>query len=191
MKKSLSTVFALLLVLSVVLPLNVFATNESDLLNKAKQTYTINNRNVGLKSEVITQVERYLNQYEISDADCKFISDKVDEAIELAKSAKASSWNSLTASQKAQMISLAEEINNSTSVKATLTSDGKLTVYNSDGSVFTKLSDVVTIVSVSATSVYDGASTSYTGVAGAASVAVIVIAAIGAVLVTKKVKANA
>lgn len=193
MKKSLSTVFALLIVAaSIILPVNVFATNESDLLTKAKQTITINNKTIAVKSEVITQIERYLNQYEISDTDCQFISDKVDEAIELAKNAKASSWNSLTASQKAQMISLAEEINNSTSVKATLTSDGKLTIYNADGSVFTKISDALTVISSYTATVNDGASTSYTGVAASATVVVIAIAAAGAVLVSKKVsKANA
>ena len=187
MKKSLSGLFALLLlVTSVVLPMNVFATNESDLLAKAKEPITVNGKTIRVKSEVITQVERYLKEYEISDKDCKFISDKVDEAIEIAKSAKATGWNGLTASQKAKMISLAEEINKSTSVKATLTSDGLLTIYNSDGSVFTKLSDVFT------TSSSDGASTSYTGVATAASIIVIAIAATGAVLVGKKVsKANA
>lgn len=186
MGKKLSLALVLLVGMFAV-TLHVSAMTEGELLEKVSATYTINGDKIKVKDGVLTEVERYFSENEVSSSDCDYISDKIDEAIAIAKKGTATNWNEMTSSEKAEIIELVEEISSNTAVKATLTSDGKLTVYDTDGEVFTKLDDVVISVDEE-----DGASTVNTSITDSATIIIGGISLIGLLLVTKKVvKANA
>ena len=178
----------LALVLSLTAVLTVSAKTEADILAKAKTQETIGGKTIRVKANVISELERYLNKYEVSDEDCTTILNAVDQAISAAKDAGAYEWGMLSSSQKSDMITLATSVSNSTSVKAMLTMDGTLTIYESDGSVFTKLDDIVEVV----TDDNSGVKPSNTGLTSPATIIIGGVALIGLLVVTRKVvKANA
>lgn len=186
MKKVLYFVFALVLSFCVVNKVN--AATEADLISKAKEIQTIGGKKIKVKDNVVTQLERYLNKYEVSDEDCGEILDAVDQAITIAKNAGATDWNKLTTAQKQQMITLATTISTNTTVRGTLTMDGVLTVFEEDGGTFAKLTDVVEEV----TDENSGTEPSNTGLTSPITIIIGGVALIGLLLVTRKVvKANA
>ena len=188
MKKTLSMLAVLVMGLVMVLPFSVFAVSENDIINKLSETQIINGREVSVKSDVLNEVKAYLTEFDLTDAECKVISDNIDKAVALAKSEKAVKWNDLSASGKASMLSYFQAIVDGTSINATLTNDGVLTVYSpTDGSVFCKINDAVTDkASAGSTTIVN------TGVTSIIVVIVAIVAAAGCVVVTKNVsKANA
>lgn len=186
MKKVLYLALALVLSLTAVLKVN--AATEADLIAKAKEVQTIGGKKIKVKDNVVTQLERYLNKYEVSEADCDTILTAVNSAIDKAKAAGATEWGMLTTAQKQEMITLATSVTDNTSVKGTLTMDGTLTIYESDGSVFTKLDDIVEEV----TDEESGTKPSNTGLTSPATIIIGGVALIGLLVVTRKVvKANA
>ena len=169
-------VFLAVLLLGLV---NVYAANESDLLAKLSQGYVVDGETVKATDYQISEVERYLNKYEVSDEDCALIIQKIDEVYDLAKADKAKSFTELSSTNKSKVVSIVAEIKNQTSVKATLTENGVLTIYESDGkTVFAKIADKdITKQTGSSNIVYLVAS---------------VVSVIGAVYIVKKAsKANA
>ena len=134
-------ILALLLVMLLGI-VNVKAISENDLLAKFKQGYEVGGTVVKASSYQVSEAERYLKKYEVSDADATFISNKIDEVYELAKADKAKSFTELSDANKAKIVSIVAEISNKTSVKATLTNNGILTIYESDGkTIFTQIKD--------------------------------------------------
>ena len=90
----------------------------------------------------MSEIERYLSKYELSDADATFIAEKMDEIYELAKADKAETFTDMSSASKTKAVAIVAEISSKTSVKATLTSDGVLTIFESDGkTVFCKVID--------------------------------------------------
>lgn len=176
MKKNLFLVILLAVGLVAVSP--VHAMSEADLKAKLTKEYTVNGRTEKVDNAIVTQIERYLDKYEVSSDDCDYISGKIDEAIELIEKGTATEWSQLTASEKEGLISLVNDITSKTSVKASLSKGGVLTLYEEDGkTVFTKISDVIRNTDASMNIVL---------VAGAA------ISLVGLLLIAKKVvKANA
>lgn len=176
MKKKIS--LALLLAAGLVVSAPVHAMTESELKAKMTQEYTVNGRTEKVDNSVVTQIERYFDKYEVSSEDCDYIAGKIDEAVELIKKGKATEWRELTSSEKEALITIVNDISSKTSVKASLSKSGELTIYEEDGkTVFTKLSNLIKNT--------DG-SMSIVLVAGAA------ISLVGLLLITKKVvKANA
>lgn len=139
MKKILVALFAIMLFLGIT---NVKATTEDELKEKIKNGYVVNKTEVKPTVYQINEMERYLNKYEISDADCTFIAEKMDEIYEMAKVDNAKTFTDLSKSSKTKAVAIVAEISNKTSVKATLTSDGVLTIFESDGkTVFCKIID--------------------------------------------------
>lgn len=121
---------------------NVKAATENDLLNKISQEYVVDGEVVKATSYQVNEAKRYLNKYEVSEEDCDFIIAKIDEIYELAKKDKAKSFTELSSSSKAKAVSIVAEISNKTSVKATLTKNGILTIFESDGkTVFAQIID--------------------------------------------------
>ena len=138
-KKILLLVFALVMVLGIV---NVKAISESELLTKLTQGYIVDGVTVKATEYQANEAKRYLNKYEVSDEDATFISEKIDEIYELAKADKAKSFTELSDASKTRAVAIVAEISNNTSVKATLTKNGILTIYESDGkTIFTQIKD--------------------------------------------------
>ena len=139
MKKVFVALFSVMVLFGV---LNVKAATESDLLAKIKQGYVVDGETVKATDYQVSEAERYLNKYDVSDEDATFIIEKIDEIYELAKADKAKTFTELSSANKAKVVAIVAEISNKTSVKATLTNNGVLTIYESDGkTVFTKITD--------------------------------------------------
>ncbi len=137
--KKVILVFALVAFLGII---NVKAATESDLLAKLSQGYVVDNETVKASDYQISEAKRYLNKYDVSESDADFIIAKIDEIYNLAKADKAKSFTELSDASKTKAVSIVAEISNKTSVKATLTKNGILTIYESDGkTVFTEIVD--------------------------------------------------
>ena len=139
MKKLFVALFALVAFFGVM---NVKAMSESELKTKMANGYIVDGKAVKPSEYQLSEIERYLNKYEVSEDDCAFIASKMDEIYELAKADRAKTFTELSSASKSKCVSIVAEISSNTSVKASLTSDGVLTIYESDGkTVFTKITD--------------------------------------------------
>lgn len=176
MKKKLSLALVLAAGLVAIAPVN--AMSEADLKAKLTKEYTVNGRTEKVDNSIVTQIERYFDKYEVSESDCDYIANKIDEAIELIEKGNATEWKELTSSEKESLIAIVNDVTSKTSVKASLSKGGVLTIYDEDGkTVFTKIENVIRNTD---------ASMSIVLVAGAT------ISLVGVLLIAKKVvKANA
>lgn len=129
----------LLIALSVFGVTNVKAMNESDLRTKMTASYTINGATFKLDDYVVVQIDRYLDTYEVSPEDCDYIAGKVDEAVAIVEAGNATSMDQVSASERKQLSGLVTDVNNNTSVKATVKS-GTVIIYDPNtGAEFTRL----------------------------------------------------
>ena len=121
---------------------NVKAVTESELKTKLLNGFEVAGETVKPTDAQKNEIERYLNKYDISESDATTISNKIDEIVSLAKSDGAKSFSELSSTSKSKIVSIVAEISNQTAVKASLTNNGVLTIFESDGStVFTKIQD--------------------------------------------------
>ncbi len=141
MKKIIALV--LLLAASFFLTGNVNAMTEAELKAKLTATYTINGRTEKVSDAVVTQIERYLSENVVSSVDCDYISTKLDEAIALVENGNAKQWSELSTSEIEGLVAIVDDVANKTSVKASLSKGGELTIYNEDGTVFTKITNPI------------------------------------------------
>lgn len=139
MKKVIFTVLVAVLLFSAT---NVSAMSKDQFLAKVEKTYTINGNEFSLDESQKLQVERYLAENEVSEDDLDTIASKFEDAMEIVKNGKATSLKTLSESQKNKMLELIKEISKETDIKITV-SDGVITVYNLDGTVFTEISEEV------------------------------------------------
>lgn len=139
MKKVFISLVTVMLLFGIV---NVKATTESELKTKIANGYVVGGETIKPTNYQMSEAERYLNKYEVSDTDATFIAQKMDEIYELAKENNAKSFTELSSTNKSKVVAIVAEISNKTSVKATLTSDGVLTIFESDGkTIFCKIVD--------------------------------------------------
>jgi len=134
-----------LMVIGVValLSTNVSAMSESELQAKLTKEYIINGATFKLDDSYVAQLERYLKENEISESDANYIASKIDEAVKVVESGKATTIKELTKSEKDKLKALAADISEKTDVKVTIAKGAVVTVYNTDGTVFTKVSDPI------------------------------------------------
>ena len=122
--------------------ISVKATTESELKTKLMNGFEIGGEVIKPTDYQAQEIERYLNKYEVSDEHATFISEKIDEIYNIAKSCNAKSFTDLTSDAKSKIVSIVAEISSNTSVKASLTKNGILTIYESDGkTVFAEIID--------------------------------------------------
>ena len=81
-------------------------------------------------------------QAEISK-DADFISRKIDEAVKVIEAGNAKDIKSLSKSEKDKLKTIASAISSNTDVKVTVAKGGEVTIYNTDGTVFTKVSEPI------------------------------------------------
>ena len=134
-----------LMVIGVValLSTNVDAMTEKELQQKLTKEYTINGVSFKLDSSYVSQLERYLNENEVSSKDADYISKKVDEVVKVIEAGNAKDIKSLSKSEKDKLKNIASEISSNTDVNVTVAKGGEVTVYNTDGTVFTKVSEPI------------------------------------------------
>ncbi len=135
-------ILILLLILSLGCMQSINAMTKEQFTEKLSQTYNINGYEFKASKDHLVQLERYLNQNELSESDMDYISEKFDEAIEILKSEPIRSIEEVTISQKSKLIPIVNDISSKTSVKATV-SKNTIIIYNLDGTEFTRVTFLV------------------------------------------------
>ena len=139
--KKVYIVFALVVSLFVGIK-STSAMTEAQLKAKLDEVFKVAGKEYVFKDSTKVLFERYLDSYEVSEADCQYISDRIDEAIGIIQAAKNADFKSLTKAQKDQLKALVEKVSANTSVKATVT-NGSVVVYKPDGAVFAEVTDPI------------------------------------------------
>jgi hypothetical protein len=121
---------------------NVYAMSESELQEKLTKAYTINGATFQANGSQIAQIERYLKENEISEADADVISAKVDEMVKVIEDSGATSISALKTTDTDKLTTILNDISDKTSVKLSV-SNGTISVYNTDGTLFTKIEESV------------------------------------------------
>lgn len=155
----------------------VSAMTEAELKAKLSQTIKVGGQDFTLDANTKAYVEKYLNENDVSAADGDYIAGKIDEAITILQNEGKTNFSELSTTAKNNLKALVQNVNDNTSVKATVTG-GSVVVYNNSGTPFFEVTKLVK---------QSGFETST--VAIITSLSVLVVAA-GAFFVTKQVKAN-
>lgn len=138
--------YLLLAVVVFFMGTNAYAMTEAQLKSKLTQAYVVGGKTISATPSTVAELERYLNTHDLSAADCDYIASKFDEALAIAQAAGAIRWSDLNSTDKNKIVALVSNISSNTSVKATLTAGGNLTIYEADGSVFSVLSDIDVVI---------------------------------------------
>ena len=169
--------YLLLAVFLFVGVLKVDALSEEKLKEALTQTIDINSSKWSVDSSTKVAIERYLNQYDVSEAHADYINERINTAISIIKSEGQTDFSKLSASAKQRLRDLVVEISDHTSVKATVT-NGSVVVLTPNGETFYEVDHLVK---------QTGSSMTTTAIVTAVS---FVIVAAGACLVVKQVKEN-
>ncbi len=122
---------------------HIYAKTEEDILAKSKEMIEINDKKYRFKGEFIKQIEKYLDKYEVTEEECDIVLTNVEEIINTLKETNTIEWNELSKENQTKITELVSDISIKTSIKATLTQDGILTVYEDNGEEFTKISNIL------------------------------------------------
>ena len=155
----------------------VKAATEEELKNALEGTVTINGHEYSVDASTKTYIERYLNQYDVSSADADYIIARINTAKSILESEGQENFKNLSQSAKNRLKALVVEINDNTTVKATVT-NGSVVVKDHQGNTFFEVTRLVK---------QTGSETSTTAII--AGVSLLIVAA-GAFLVVKQVKEN-
>jgi len=136
------SVIAFIICLFAVSITSVSAMSESALKKKFADTLTLNGETYGLSKGVLVQVDRYLNQYDVSSKDANYIAERIDKAKKIIEKDGHPVFNDFSWSNKEELRKLVLQIAKNTSVKATTTKSSVI-IYNSDGSVFAEVTELV------------------------------------------------
>ncbi len=123
MKKIVS--FLILFVIVASLATVVNATSNSELAEKLYEM----GKPYGLTSADKVRIERYLSDYPVTSEEADKIIAKAEEAIQVMKDADVTDYTKLTAEQKEQMKSIANEAADILGITLTFTNNGQVKVY--------------------------------------------------------------
>ena len=115
---------------------------KEELKEKIKNGYVINGEEFKLTEAQYVEVERYLNNNEISEKDINIISNKMDEAKNIIEDSGAKNISELPSEKKEELMGVVEDISSSTDIKISVNKDS-ISIYNSNGTLFTKVDDSV------------------------------------------------
>lgn len=139
MKKIIYVLFAAVLLFGTTA---VSALTKDELKEKLTAVYEVNGVKFRATESQRAEIERYIEKNNLSDTDATYIATKFDEAVAIIRKGNATSLDELTQDEKEQIIKLINDVADKTNVKLTI-SKGVVTVYNLDGTVFTKVDNVV------------------------------------------------
>ena len=135
--------FATLLVAAVAFmsTINVYAMSESELLAKAKQTYTVNGKTAVVPAEYIKTLEDYLNSFAVTEADCQYLANKIDELYTIAQAKDITTVEEFRQKAYSEAKTIAADITANTKMAVTLKGNGTVTVsrYDDKNTVFVEL----------------------------------------------------
>lgn len=177
MKKIAYVLLAVLLMFGVT---RVNAMSEDELYDVLTKKYTIGGKEWGVSDELKVQIQRYLDEFEVSEAHADYIASKVNEAISILKGEGTADVDKLSTKAKNDLKAIVDDISDNTSVKATVTNGGVVIKNPNTGADFytSEADDIVK---------YTGSTNSI--VAIVAGISLLIVAA-GSVLVVKQVKEN-
>lgn len=130
-------VFVVALVFGIT---SVSAMTESQLLEKLTGKFEVNGVIFEATDSQKELMKTYLDQYEVSSADCDYIAAKVDAVFDVLRASGKTSFYNLSAAEKSQIVSLVGDVAANTSVDVAIVS-GELVVYvpgTNKGEVFYK-----------------------------------------------------
>lgn len=119
------------------------AMTEEKLKEVLTKTYTINGGEFKVKDEYVGYIDQYLNAYDISEEHCQYISDRIDEAIDIIKKSGKSDLKALSNSQKTDLRKLVEKISANTSVKATVEGNTLIVNKPDQSGVFARVDNAI------------------------------------------------
>ena len=122
---------------------SVSAMSEADLKAKFEETLTLNGEKYGLETGILTLVERYMNEYDVSAADADYIATRIDQAKSIIESDGHPVFADFSQANKEDLRDLVLEIKANTSVRCGVTKNSVI-VYESDGTtVFAEVTRLV------------------------------------------------
>ena len=135
MKKIGLLLAALIVLLSTK---NVFAMTEAELTTKVKATYDINGNQLKVPEKYVNLYDDYVSQYELTSADCQYIADQIDMIVAAARKNGVTSIKELSTKCAEELRQACANVSANTGVKATVLSDGRVSVskYNNPNEVF-------------------------------------------------------
>lgn len=125
-------------VIAFIATKNVYAMTEAELTAKVKATYDINGHALKVPEKYVNLYEDYVDQYELTSEDCQYIADQIDMLVAAAKKNGVTSVNQLDDKCAEELRTACANVSAHTGVKATLLSDGRVSVskYNNPNEVF-------------------------------------------------------
>jgi hypothetical protein len=117
---------------------NAFAMTEAELTAKVKATYNINGNNLTVPQKYVNMYEDYVSQYELTSEDCQYVADQIDKLVAAAKANGVTKIEDLDNKCKSELRQACADVSANTGVKATILSDGRVSVskYNNKNEVF-------------------------------------------------------
>lgn len=117
---------------------NVLAMTEAELTAKVKATYDINGHQLSVPTKYINLYDDYVNQYELTSADCQYIADQIDMLVSAARNNGVTSIKDLQTKCAEELRTACANVSANTGVKATVLANGKVSVskYNNPNEVF-------------------------------------------------------
>ena len=125
MKNMKKVLFLFVAVLLTTVSVN--AMSKDELKDKLTKSYTINGVTYKLEAGNANMVKTYLEQNEVSEADCDYIASQVDKAIEIVKNANVTDLSKLSTSSKNELKALVNNVGANTKVPVSI-KNGKLFV---------------------------------------------------------------
>lgn len=125
MKNMKKVLFLFVAVLLTTVSVN--AMSKDELKDKLTKSYTINGVTYKLEAGNANMVKTYLEQNEVSEADCDYIASQVDKAVEIVKNANVTDLSKLSTSSKNELKALVNNIGANTKVPVSI-KNGKLFV---------------------------------------------------------------
>ncbi len=125
MKNMKKVLFLFVAVLLTTVSVN--AMSKDELKDKLTKSYTINGVTYKLEAGNANMVKTYLEQNDVSEADCDYIASQVDKAVEIVKNAKVTDLSKLSTSSKNELKALVNNVGANTKVPVSI-KNGKLFV---------------------------------------------------------------
>ena len=117
---------------------NVFALSEAELTAKVHASYDVNGETLTIPTKYVNMYDDYVSQYELSSEDCQYIADQIDILLAAARSNGVTKIEEIDDKCKAELRQACADVSANTGVKATILSDGRVSVskYNNKDEVF-------------------------------------------------------
>ena len=114
------------------------AMTEEKLKEVFAQKFEVKGKTYTIADDAKIMLERYLNQYDVSEDHCQYIADRVNEAIDIVKKAGVTEASKMSKDTKDQLKKLVELVSTKTSVRATVKKNS-VVILKPDGNVFVEI----------------------------------------------------